>query len=212
MREHVLFDLDGTLCDPRAGFVASIKHALERIGRAAPSDDAIAAHIGPPLEGTLALLLETSDAALIARGKALYRERYADRGIFENVVYAGIPDALAALRARGATLHLATSKPGVFAQRILERFALRALFDSVHGAELDGTRSDKGEIIAHLLRGEAVDPARAVMIGDRRHDAIGARANGVAAIGVLWGYGSRAELEAAGVVACCAHPAELLEI
>jgi phosphoglycolate phosphatase len=209
MRDHVLFDLDGTIADPRVGFVASIRHALERLGRQAPSDDAIAAHIGPPLEGTLAVLLDTSDTALIARGKALYRERYVDTGIFESALYDGIPEALAGLRARGRRLHLATSKPRVFALRILERFGLREAFDSVHGCELDGTRTDKGELIAHLLRTEPVDPARAVMVGDRKHDAIGARANGVDAIGVLWGYGSRAELEAAGVIALCARPAEL---
>lgn len=206
---HVLLDLDGTLTDPRAGFVASIAHALHGLGHPAVSEDDIAAYIGPPLEGTFASLLATTDKATIARAVAFYRERYTERGIFEISVYDGIPDALATLRARGARLHLATSKPHVFAARILERFGLRDHFASVHGAELDLSRTDKGEIIAHLLRTEGVAPEDAVMVGDRMHDAIGARKNRVAAIGVLWGYGSREELAGAGVTTLCEHPSEL---
>lgn len=206
---NILLDLDGTLCDPRDGFVASIAHALDGLGCEAPDSDAIAACIGPPLGGTLARLIRSADPALIARGVALYRERYEHHGIFENTVYDGIPAALAALCARGAALHLATSKPHVFAERILVHFGLREFFRSVHGPELDGTRADKRELIAHLLAHEAIDPRGAVMVGDREHDARGARANGVAAAGVLWGYGSREELETAGVMALLQRPEQL---
>lgn len=118
--------------------------------------------------------------------------------MFENVTYPGVPAALEELKCRGWTLHVATSKPRVFAEKILQHFGLYGYFSSVHGAELSGERSDKGELIAHLLGTERISPANATMIGDREHDIIGARRNEVRAVGVLWGYGDRAELTAAG--------------
>jgi phosphoglycolate phosphatase len=129
---------------------------------------------------------------------ALYRERFATVGLFENAVYPGVADAVQAVRRAGFATYVATSKPHVYATRILAHFALEGLFDRVYGSELDLTRVDKGELIAWALAREALDPARVVMIGDREHDVLGARHCGVRAIGVTYGYGSEAELRAAG--------------
>lgn len=192
---RVLLDLDGTLTDPQEGFVSCIRHALIQLSRTPGPDTDIASHIGPPLEQTLELLLGgTQDVDKAVR---FYRERYSSIGIYENRMYPGVPEALQRL-SQSCPLYLATSKPRVFAIRILEHFGLSRFFESVHGSELDGRRSDKGELIAHLLAEERIDPRSAVMVGDRSHDVRGAAKNGVVAVGVLWGYGSRQELESAG--------------
>jgi phosphoglycolate phosphatase len=141
----------------------------------------------------------------------LYRERFADIGIFENSLYAGIADILTALARPGRRLFVATSKPGVFAERIIDHFGLRDHFERVFGSELDGIRSDKTHLLEYALRETSVDPSRAIMIGDRSHDIVGARNNRMSAIGVLYGYGSREELTEAGALHVCARPHGLLE-
>ncbi len=205
----VLFDLDGTLTDPKPGITECIRYALTKLGRAAPAADEITWCIGPPLAQSFATLLATDEPELVARGVALYRERFGTVGLFENALYPGIADAVAAVRAAGFATYVATSKPHVYARRIVEHFALAALFDGVYGSELDGTRVDKGELIAHALAEERLDAARVVMIGDREHDAIGARDNGVRVIGVSYGYGSEAELRAHGADAIARAPSEI---
>jgi phosphoglycolate phosphatase len=205
----VFFDLDGTLTDPRPGITACIRHALVELGRPAPREDELLWCIGPPLAASFARLLDTTDSALIARSVALYRERFGTIGLYENALYLGIPEAVAAVRATGCATYVMTSKPHVYATRIVEHFALQNLFDHVYGSELDGTRVDKGELIAWALAHEQLDPARVVMIGDREHDAIGAQRCGVRAIGVGYGYGSEAELRGAGVCAIARIPADL---
>src|SRR5207244_405279 len=147
---------------------------------------------------TFATLLASDDPALIARSIGLYRERFGTVGLFENTVYPGIPEAVTAVRAAGFATYVMTSKPHVYARRIVEHFGLRPLFDAVYGSELDGTRVEKGDLIAYALAEEGLDPARVVMIGDREHDAVGARSNGVRVIGVAYGYGSDVELRAHG--------------
>jgi len=209
----VLFDLDGTLTDPREGFVASVRHALLQLGRSAPSDSELACHIGPPLEDTLALLLgSTNDRGEVEAAVALYRQRYAAEGILENCVYPGIPSALTKLQALGMSLYVATSKPLVFAERILEHFGLRKFFRVVYGSELDGTRSNKRDLIAYILDREKMSPHSTHMVGDRARDIVGAKANAVRSIGALWGYGSREELTAAGATALCEQPSLLSEV
>ena len=134
---------------------------------------------------------------LIERALALYRERYADVGWQENVVYAGVDAAVAGLAARGEALYLCTSKPAPYAEKIVARFGLRPFLAGVYGADLAGTLDDKAALVAHLVAREGLAPGACTMIGDREHDVRAAHANGVRAIGVLWGYGSRDELEAA---------------
>ncbi|MGA2248863.1 MAG: HAD hydrolase-like protein, partial [Verrucomicrobiota bacterium] len=209
---HLLFDLDGTLSDPFPGISRCLQHALVSLGRPAPSAEGLRWSIGPPLQENLAILLDSSDQDLIAAGVAHYRERFGTVGLFENKVYPGIEVMLAELKGQGHTLGVATSKPTVFARRIVNHFRLAKYFNSVDGSELDGTRRDKGDLLAHLLRREAVEASDAVMIGDLGRDIAGARRNGVAGVGVLWGYGSKGDLEIAGALACAATPEELPEI
>jgi phosphoglycolate phosphatase len=203
----VLFDLDGTLTDPKVGITRSIQYALENLGRPVPDADSLTWMIGPPLLASFATILGSDAQAVEAL--RLYRVRFSDVGLFENEVYPGIPDLLARLRARNLRLFVATSKPHVFALRIIEHFALGGFFAAVYGSELDNRNADKRDLLRHLVATEGFDPARAVMIGDREHDAIGARAVGMPAIGVTWGYGSREELTAAGVVRLVDRPDEL---
>jgi phosphoglycolate phosphatase len=204
---NVLFDLDGTLTDPGDGFVACISYALERLGCPPCSPAEIRRHVGPPLQETLARLIE--DRAMIPEATAFYRERYATLGYLENAVYAGIEEALGELRSRGARLFVATSKPTVYAERILEHFRLRSYFRAVYGSELDGTRSNKSALLAHVVAQEVIPDG--VMIGDRAEDMRGARANGLQAVGALWGYGSRGELVAARAHLLCERPEDLQE-
>lgn len=138
-----------------------------------------------------------------------YRERYASQGFRENAVYPGMEAALGELRSRGLALFVATSKPAVYAGRILEHFGLRHFFSAVYGSELDGTRSNKAQLLAYLLDRECLVPAETVVVGDRAQDVAGALANGMRPVGALWGYGSREELAAAGAVAFCERPCGL---
>lgn len=192
-----LFDLDGTLTDPKTGITRSVQYALNKLGRPVPDADDLTWMIGPPLIASFTELLGGTEQAPDA--VRFYRERYSDVGLFENQVYAGIPLLLQTLRDRGVRLFVATSKLQVFARRILDHFDLSRFFVEIYGSELDNRNADKRDLIRHILDQERFDPARAVMIGDRKHDAIGAKANGLASIGVTWGYGSREELLAAGI-------------
>lgn len=206
---NLLFDLDGTLTDPFHGITRCISHALLELGRTAPPQVDLRWCIGPPLKSSFAKLLASDDDRLTEEAVAIYRERFGTVGLFENNVYEGIPEALEALQGMGHRLYVATSKPTVYAKQIVEHFGLQPYFRAVHGSELDGTRSDKTVLIAHILKREAIAPSETRMVGDREHDMIGAKANGVCGIGVLWGYGTQAELEASGAEACIGHPQAL---
>jgi phosphoglycolate phosphatase len=205
----IYFDLDGTLTDPRPGITRSIQYALRKLDRAAPSEDELTWCIGPPLHASLKKLVGTDDLA--DKALSLYRERFADIGLFENEVYPGIEDTLSVLARSGRRLFVATSKPGVYAERIIDHFKLRVYFERVFGTELDGRRSDKSDLLGHALQTTGVDPSQAMMIGDRSHDMIGARNNGMTAVGVLYGYGSKEELLDAGAHHICATPQRLLD-
>lgn len=206
---NLLFDLDGTLTDPFIGITESIRFALVQLGRSAPAADDLRWCIGPPLKESFKQLLETEDATMAEAALDHYRARFGSVGLFENALYDGIPEVLTTLAACGHTLFIATAKPRVFALRITDHFDLDKHFKAVYGSELDGTRSAKGDLIAHILQQEALPASETVMIGDRGYDMAGARHNGVTACGVLWGYGSRAELMAAGARLCLEEPAEL---
>jgi phosphoglycolate phosphatase len=205
----VLFDLDGTLTDPREGITRSIAYALERMGVAPPPLEALTFAIGPPLRASLARLLGRSDEASVEQALAFYRERFADVGLFENAPYDGIGETLERVRASGAAMIVCTSKPLVYARRIVEHFGLHVHFDAVHGCELDGTREDKRDLMEYLLPRHGIAPAQAAMVGDRGVDMRAARHHGLAAIGALWGYGSERELLDEGAQELCASPREL---
>ncbi len=208
----VLFDLDGTLTDPREGITRSIAYALERMGQVPPPLDQLTFAIGPPLRASLATLIGTDSRDAVERAIAHYRERFADVGLFENAPYAGIGEALAALKQAGRPLFVATSKPRVYAERIVRHFGLDAHFEAVHGCELDGTREDKRDLLAHLLPRHGLTPGLTTMVGDRGVDMVAARHHGANALGVLWGYGTRDELVEAGAGRLAASPADLAPI
>ena len=203
--DAIFFDLDGTLTDPKPGITRSIQYALQKLDHPAiPSEDELTWCIGPPLRASFAKILGAEDHA--DRAVSLYRERFSDIGLYENAVYDGIAEVLTALSQSGQKLFVATSKPHVFAERIVEHFGLRHHFEYVFGSELDGTRVDKSDLLAYALKTTAVDPAKTLMIGDRSHDMVGAANNGMKGIGVLYGYGSRDELIGAGALHVCATP------
>lgn len=205
-----LFDLDGTLTDPEQGIVNCIRHAYAALGRKAPPLEALRSWIGPPLYASFLAAFDGDEPAAQA-GVAAYRERFGSTGLFENRVIDGIEDALIELNRRGIRCLVATSKPTVYAKQIVEHFGLDRQIDRIYGSELDGTRTDKAELLRHMLDVESIDPRQAVMIGDRYHDIVGARRNGIATIGVTWGFGSRAELEDAGATHVAETVTELIE-
>ena len=209
MITNVLLDLDGTLTDPATGITNCIAYALTRVDVAAPSPNDLHFAIGPPLRGSFATLLKTNDTVLIERAMVLYRERFAETGLFENIVYNGVPEMLADLKMRNYRLLLATAKPHVYARRILAHFNLATPFDGIYGSELDGTRQHKADLLRYLLERENIDPSSAVMIGDRHHDIDAARVHGCRAIGVTYGYGSAEELAHAD--RRCDSPAHIAE-
>jgi len=200
MYHTILFDLDGTLTDPGEGITNSVAYALEKWKIHVEDRTRLYPFIGPPLKDSFmdfyAFPEEKAEQAV-----AYYREYFRDRGIFENKVYEGVEDMLKTLKASGRKILLATSKPEEFAVRILEHFHLAAYFDFIGGASMDGTRVKKADVISYALKkGKVTDLSGAVMIGDRKHDVLGAAQAGLDAIGVLYGYGDEAELREAGAV------------
>jgi phosphoglycolate phosphatase len=212
-RKTILLDLDGTLTYPFPGISACIAFALEEMNIAVPGQEDLRSWIGPPLlksfDDHFNSLSVTADAE---RALSLYRQRFSDKGLFENEVYAGIPQVLSDLKKAGHQMFLATAKPHVYARRIVEHFGLNGFLQQSYGAELDGTRTDKVELIQYIIDEEGLDPQNCAMIGDRKHDMIGARYHGMQAIGVLWGYGSGEELLEAGAEVLLESPKELFTV
>jgi len=202
--DTLVFDLDGTLTDNYAGISACITHALVRLGAAVPDEARLRACVGPPLRASFREFLATDEPAHIEQAIAHYRERFDVHGWQENVPYAGIEQALQRLAADGYRMLVCTSKPQRYADRIVEHFGLRPFFEAVHGPDLAGALDDKRALLAHAIGERGIDPARALMIGDRAQDMRAAGANGVRGLGVLYGYGSREELLGAGAAALCA--------
>ncbi|MDR2547828.1 MAG: HAD hydrolase-like protein [Lachnospiraceae bacterium] len=208
-----LFDLDGTLLDPQVGITKSLDYALSAFGIHEKPDD-LTKFIGPPLRETFRDYYRFSDADT-EKAVIKFREYFAQTGLFENVLYPGIIETLTKLKEHGIILAVATSKVTVYSKQILEHFALSDFFDFVSGDEMDGslTRNGKKKIISIAL--DTLDPKRemaAVMIGDRKHDLLGAEGNRIDSIGITWGYGSREELETHGATAIVDSTAELFRL
>lgn len=206
----VLFDLDGTLTNPFTGITNCIAYALERMGEAVPDPATLDWCIGPPLWDSFRVLLSNPDEGRVNDAVAIYRERYGEVGKFENELIEGVPEALEAIAGeQDLPFFVATSKLERYSEHIIDHFELRRFFRTVHGSQHDGTNAHKPELLAHILKTENLPAPQTIMIGDRKHDIIGAKANNVRSIGVLWGFGAREELEEAGADIIVEKPAQL---
>lgn len=210
MYRYLLFDLDGTLTDPGAGITNSVMYALKKFGINETDRTSLYKFIGPPLKESFRRYYDFSEEQC-ELGVKYYREYFTDKGMFENEVYGDIPELLGKLKSQGRTLIVATSKPEAFSVRILKYFDLHGYFDLVAGATLDDTRIKKPDIIRYALESCRIDDkSSAIMIGDREHDILGAKENGLDSLGVLYGYGSPEELEAAGADYIVRNPMDIL--
>lgn len=214
MYQTLLFDLDGTLTDPAQGITNSFIYALKYFGIEIPSYEKLCTYIGPPLPETFKIEYGFDEEKTKLAVKK-YREYFTDKGLFENAVYPGIPEVLTELKKRGKNLLVATSKPEEYSIKILEHFNLAKYFDFICGCLMDETRSTKSEVIEYALQQVKISPENkntVLMIGDRKHDIIGAKQNNIKSCGVLFGYGSEKELKEAGANYLISSPAELLNI
>jgi phosphoglycolate phosphatase len=194
--DTLLFDLDGTLTDSTEGIVRCLEYALERMGFDIPEDTN--KFLGPPLYRSFAEFCGMNEEQ-VNEAVRIFRERYSTVGLFENRVYEGVPEMLKRLRDGGKRIMVATSKPEVYAVRIFDRFGLSQFFEIVGGANINGTRNDKDEVIEYVLGKAGIsDRSSVLMIGDRRQDVIGAHKTGLKCMGILWGFGSIEELTEAG--------------
>lgn len=204
MFDYILFDLDGTLTDPKLGITRSVQYALRALGIEEPSLDKLEPFIGPPLADSFREFYGLEEKQVVT-AVAKYRERFTDQGIYENEIYPGTARMLASLRAGGKKLAIASSKPTPFVERILDHFEIRAYFDYIIGSNMDGTRGKKEEVVEEALRQmlpagmtPAEKKAGVAMVGDRRFDIEGAREHGITSVGVSFGYAPEGELEQAG--------------
>lgn len=209
--DWLLFDLDGTLTDPFEGITRSVEYALNAFGIEVEDRRTLAPFIGPPLVESLSerygFTMEDAVAAV-----AKYREYFAVKGLYENELFEGIPQLLNDCRKAGYKISMATSKPTHYAKIIAEHFDIARYFDAIHGSSLDGSRITKSSVVEEAVREEGLDPERALMIGDRRHDVEGAREHGIKTVGVLYGYGSLEEHTAAGAAYIAKDLDELREL
>ena len=190
--DTLLFDLDGTLTDSTEGIVRCLEYALERMGFDIPEDTN--KFLGPPLYRSFAEFCGMNEEQ-VNEAVRIFRERYSTVGLFENRVYDGVPEMLKRLRDGGKRIMVATSKPEVYAVRIFDRFGLSQFFEIVGGANINGTRNDKDEVIEYVLEKAGISDRNSVlMIGDRRQDVLGAHKTGLKCMGILWGFGSIEEL------------------
>ncbi|HBV89215.1 MAG TPA: HAD family hydrolase [Desulfosporosinus sp.] len=192
----ILWDLDGTLTDPKEGITRSVQFALKQLNYPIPEADDLDWVIGPPLKESFKLLLQSTDDKLLTQAVLLYRERFQDLGLYENFVYPGISELLFKLKQQGCKNLLATSKPRVFAEKILQHFSLQEYFDVIMGSELSGQFVEKDALIGEVLKKAPTNlRSRTVMVGDRKYDVEGARANHIDVISVGYGYGTIEELQ-----------------
>ena len=207
----VLFDLDGTLFDSGEGVKNSVVYALDKFGIKVEDRDALGCFIGPPLTVSFKTFYGF-DEENADRGVAFYREYYKEKGIFEGYVYDGIEECLKRLKDSGKKIVVATSKPEVFAKKILRLFDIEKYFDFVGGATLDHTRVEKSAVLSYALDSVGADRDSSILVGDRVYDAEGARACGIDSLGVLYGHGSREEILSSGFTYTAENPREIVEI
>jgi len=209
---YLLFDLDGTLTDPSEGITKSIAYALQHFGIETTDLATLHDWIGPPIKQSL-MDIHHFDEATADLGVAKYRERFSETGIYENRLFDGIPDLLQSLQQHGYKLYLATSKPTIFAERILKHFDIAQYFDFVGGSCLDDSRPTKAHVIQHVIEETGIaDMDKTLMIGDRKYDIVGGKAFNMDTLGVLYGFGTRPELQQAGATYIVDSVSELSEL
>jgi phosphoglycolate phosphatase len=212
MLSNIFFDLDGTLTDSKEGIIKCIDYALEKLGYPVPKGFNINDCLGPPLRVSFRRLLNSNDEVLIERAVATYRERFSTIGLFENKVYPGIPELLSALHEKSLKLYIVTTKPKVFAGRIMEHFQLAHRFDAIYGTELNGRFDNKADLIEFILQNRKLRAEETVMIGDKREDIVAGKANRTKTIGVTYGYGSLQEITEAAPDGICGSPSEIQKL
>jgi phosphoglycolate phosphatase len=210
MAGSVLLDLDGTLIDSQPGILASCLAALRALGHDPDETLDIRSVIGPPLEDMMQVLLQSYGDDRIGEAVAAYRQHYGENGFLGNVPYPGIGKSLEEMKRAGLQIYLATSKRVIFASRILDNLKFAPYFDGIHGSVPGGGLDHKPELLAHVLSKHGLAPSHSLMVGDRRYDMSGAHAVGMRGLGVLWGYGTRDELETAGADQLVDSPADLV--
>ena len=210
MVKFILFDLDGTLTDPKDGITKCVAYALKYFGIESDADE-LTEFIGPPLKEQFMAYASLSENDAI-KAVEVYRERFAPIGKFENKVYDNIHYMLETLKRNGKTLVIATSKPHVFAQQIADKFNLSPYFSGIYGSELDGRNTDKALVIREAMEKMRANSTNTVMVGDRIHDLIGAQKNNIPFVGVSYGYAKENELEEGGAKIIANSPIELLDI
>ncbi|MEH7400450.1 MULTISPECIES: HAD family hydrolase [Bacillaceae] len=194
----ILFDLDGTLTDPKVGILNSVKYALQKMNKAIPIESELLKFIGPPIQQSFSEIFQFNEKELV-NAVRFYREYFSQSGMIENNVYDGIRELLSELQKEKKRLYVATSKPTIFAREILIHFQLDEFFIQIVGSELDGTRIDKGEIIEYIFeKNNELSKEDSVMVGDRFHDIKGAKIANIDSIGITYGYGTELELTNAG--------------
>lgn len=212
MYDMILFDLDGTLTDSGPGITNSVAYALKKYGIEVDDRRELFKFIGPPLKESFETYYGFSPEES-ERAVQYYREYYSDKGLFENAVYEGIEELLKAIRESEKTAAVATSKPEKYARRILEHFGIAQYFTYIAGANMDGTRTKKEEVIAYVLeRCGAFDRSKVLMVGDRKHDVLGAEKMGIDSLGVLFGYGDYEELKQAGARYIAEHVEDMYPV
>lgn len=210
--KNILFDLDGTLTDPKTGITRSIQFALNKLGNPIPEPEELLWCIGPPLLESFEKILGPDNTSLAKEALFYYRERFSRIGKLENQIYSGIPEILYSLNQLGLSLFVATSKPCVYAREIIGHLDLTTYFRKIYGSKLNGNFTDKGELIAHIMEEEGLSPDDTVMVGDRKYDIAAAKNNNIKSLGVTYGFGSKEELIKAGADFLAEKPSEIKEI
>lgn len=209
MLSNVFFDLDGTLTDPKEGIIRCLQYSLESLGRPYPGELEAKDFIGPPLRSTFEKLLSSNEKPLVEKAVSLYRERFSEVGLFENIVYPGIADLLSTLHENSFRLYIVTTKPKIYADRIVKHFLLEQWFSDIFGTELDGRFDNKAELIEFILSQMKLSPEETVMVGDRREDIVAGKANLIRTLGVTYGYGDKQEISDSAPDYVCDNPSEI---
>jgi phosphoglycolate phosphatase len=209
MIANIFFDLDGTLADPKESIIRSFQFALEHLGQPRIDESKILEFIGPPLRLSFAKVLSAGNKTVIEKAVSLFRQRFSKEGIAEYEIYSGIAEMLSELYQKSYRLCVVTSKPKIYADKIIRQFGLDRWIDGVFGPELDGRLDDKTELVAHIIRNLDLLPNETVMVGDRREDIMAGKSNGTLTLAVTYGFGSQKEIRESAPDYICHNPLEI---